>query len=697
MEQAKHRAHTINLLVYSGEEASSACVHHAVETLKCVLEPYYAVTTVSKKALLSEPWMTKTSALVFVGDSDQLYTQGCGSVVSKIQDFVRQEGGGFIGMCAGGTLGASRCEIYSDTSTMRVFRGKTLCFYPGVARDLAFPNAESKSHHSAKVVTLNTDNGTNVKSYYKSACSFISPESYGNVEVLARYSEVKGEMVIEAEDKNEESRDAAVVLCKDGAGTALLIGPQLEKVPEILLAQKERSAYETCVLKELTWDNENRKKFLRNIFARAGLKVNTYDCGAGAVPLTPIYLSVNESSSPKLKQLKARLNSYFVSPNHYNLKSSVDEFEIYEGFENSEMRRYTSTLNRTYSEPKVVVLPNDNESCAPFANTPLFDAAKFFKNKWSNTEYGSILLYGEVVTSTSAILDSNESFLSLFPQNSVVFMSTNQVKGKGRGGNVWVGPVGTLATTISTTFPLVSPVTGKPFSIAFIQYLSSLALCKAVKTYASGYENIPVKIKWPNDLYIMDPQYYFNNKLGIFDMKPVPLTDMEPSYVKCAGTMINSRPLDGAYSILVGTGLNATNLAPSVSIQLWVDIINDELRKKKNFNGKDLLAAVEHEKLLAMYVNHLNAIMDSFINEGPKGVLNEYYQHWLHSSQIITLTECNSVRAKIVGITEDYGYLIAKELMIGSDDFFTGTVHHLRPDGNTFDIFKGLISKKVYS
>ena len=695
MQQSKHRAHCINLLVYSGEETSPTCVQHTVETLKCLLEPYYAVTTVSKKALLTEPWMAKTSALVFSGDANAPYLNECPLIVSKIQEFVRKEGGVFIGMCTGGSFGASRCETHSDKLNTKVSSGKTLCFYPGIARSPAFPDVDFESQDRARVVTLKADNGTDVKSFYNGGCSFISPESYGNVEVLARYFDEKSELLSGTTQDKETSRDAAVVLCKDGEGTALLIGPQLEKVPELMLACKDKSAYEKGVVKELTWDNQSRKSFLRNIFGRAGLKVNTYDCGAGAVPLTPIFLSVEESSSPKLKELKERLNSYSVSPNHYNLKSDVDEFEIYEGFENIEMRRYTSSLKKTYSEPKVIVLPNDIESCAPFASTPLFDAAKFFENKWTTTEYGSILMYGEVVTSTSAILDNNKSLLSLFPQNSVVFMSTNQVRGTGRGGNVWIGPVGTLATTISTICPLVSPVTHKPFSIPFIQYLSSLALCKAIKTYANGYEHIPVKIKWPNDLYIMDPQYYFNNNLNIFDMAPVPLTDMEPSYVKCSGTMINSRLLNSAYSVLVGTGLNATNTAPSVSVQMWVDIINDQLRKKEGFVEQDLLPAVEHEKLLAMYVNHLNEVIDSFINEGPKGVLNEYYQHWLHSNQIITLTERNSVRAKLVGITEDYGHLIAKELMIGSDDFFTGTVHHLRPDGNTFDIFKGLISKKV--
>ncbi|KAL6947427.1 hypothetical protein ACO0RG_000001 [Hanseniaspora osmophila] len=688
----------MNVLVYNGPGASPVCVHHTVETLRNLLEPYYAVTTISNRALLTEPWMTKTSALVFPGGADIPYTKECQPILSEIQKFVKKKGGLFIGICAGAYWGTSRCEFYENHPTMEVSGNRDLKFYPGIARGPTFPDFHYKSQSGARVVTLNVDNGTKVKSYYNGGCSFISPEAYENVEVLARYTDEKDEMWVQLKSENEKSKDAAVVLCSQGKGKALLIGPHPENVPEIMLKSKEDGPYDTNLLKELILDNQNRKTFLRYILAKAGLKVNDSDTYSSAVPLTPIYLSVDKKPSPRLKELKTHLTPDLVDVDHYHLKSNVDEFDIYEGFMNPKVKSFTSSpYDRTYSDPKVIVFPSDNESCVPTAKTPKFDAEKYFANKWPTTEYGSMLLYGEVVTSTSAILDNNKSLLSMFPQNSVVFLGTHQVMGRGRGGNIWVGPEGTMATTICTSFPLTSPVTGKPLSIVFVQYLSSLALCKTIKTYAKGYENIPVKIKWPNDLYIMDPQYYYNNKLDIFNMKPVPLNDIEPSYVKSSGTLINTNFMNGSYTVLVGTGLNATNIAPSVSVQRWVDIINEELRKRSDFDEKDLLPDVEHEKLLALYVNHLNETINSFINVGPKGVLGEYYENWLHSSQIITLTEHNSVRAKIVGITEDYGLLIAKELMVGSDDVFTGTVHHLQPDGNTFDIFKGLISKKVYN
>jgi Biotin-(acetyl-CoA carboxylase) ligase len=36
--------------------------------------------------------------------------------------------------------------------------------------------------------------------------------------------------------------------------------------------------------------------------------------------------------------------------------------------------------------------------------------------------------------------------------------------------------------------------------IVFIQYLAAMAVVKGIKSYDKGYENMPVKLKWPNDI-----------------------------------------------------------------------------------------------------------------------------------------------------------------------------------------------------
>ena len=36
--------------------------------------------------------------------------------------------------------------------------------------------------------------------------------------------------------------------------------------------------------------------------------------------------------------------------------------------------------------------------------------------------------------------------------------------------------------------------------VVFLQYLAALAIVQGIKTYDVGYKDLPVKLKWPNDI-----------------------------------------------------------------------------------------------------------------------------------------------------------------------------------------------------
>ena len=36
--------------------------------------------------------------------------------------------------------------------------------------------------------------------------------------------------------------------------------------------------------------------------------------------------------------------------------------------------------------------------------------------------------------------------------------------------------------------------------VIFLQYLAALAIVEGIKTYDKGYGNLPVRLKWPNDI-----------------------------------------------------------------------------------------------------------------------------------------------------------------------------------------------------
>lgn len=61
--------------------------------------------------------------------------------------------------------------------------------------------------------------------------------------------------------------------------------------------------------------------------------------------------------------------------------------------------------------------------------------------------------------------------------------------------------------------------------------------------------------------------------------------------------------------------------------------------------------------------------------------------------QIVTLEAEGGVRARIKGITRDYGLLVAEEL--GWEDRPTGRKWELQSDSNSFDFFRGLVKRKI--
>jgi biotin--protein ligase len=61
--------------------------------------------------------------------------------------------------------------------------------------------------------------------------------------------------------------------------------------------------------------------------------------------------------------------------------------------------------------------------------------------------------------------------------------------------------------------------------------------------------------------------------------------------------------------------------------------------------------------------------------------------------QIVTLETEGGARARIKGITTDWGLLVAEEL--GWQDRPTGKKWSLQSDSNSFDFFRGLLKRKV--
>jgi biotin--protein ligase len=277
-----------------------------------------------------------------------------------------------------------------------------------------------------------------------------------------------------------------------------------------------------------------------------------------------------------------------------------------------------------------------------------------------NASFGTHLMYGEVVTSTNSLLEKNPSLLRSLP-NGFTLTATTQIAGRGRGGNVWIAPPGALmfSTVLHHSFTL-----SQRAPVIFVQYLSALAIVQGIKGYAPGYDKMPVKLKWPNDIYAQLPGSSNN---------PV---------VKIGGILVNSSYSGSNFDVVCGIGLNLSNALPTTSLNLLAGSQNPPL---KPFTP---------EKLLASILAHFETLYTTFCQVGfSREMEEEYYGNWLHSDQIVTLETEGGIKARIKGITRDWGLLLAEEL--GWEDRPTGRLVTLQSDSNSFDFFRGLVRRKV--
>lgn len=70
-----------------------------------------------------------------------------------------------------------------------------------------------------------------------------------------------------------------------------------------------------------------------------------------------------------------------------------------------------------------------------------------------------------------------------------------------------------------------------------------------------------------------------------------------------------------------------------------------------------------------------------------------YYKLWLHNHKIVTLEQYENVKAIIRGVSKDYGMLVVEE--VDRNNRPLGKIFELQPDGNSFDMLKGLLKKKL--
>lgn len=664
----------LNVLVYCGPGTTPPCVDQCVETFRLLFSPYYAVSTVTDRVLKEQPWEPKTAILIIPGGADLPITRLFkGEINDRIKRFV-QKGGKFIGICSGAYYSSGRCEFEVGNPEMEVSGARDLKFFPGPCRGGVAKGFHYGSERGSRVLEVKVnekllpDIPSSAHLYVNGGGMFVNAHKYPNVQVLCTYADK-----LDVED-DPEGTLAASVLCTVGRGKALLFGPHPEFNPDLLTPDPAIPSFDQ-VIKSLKSTNKSRIEFLRAALKTLDVKVN--DKVYERPKLTPLYLtSVDHTSGTELvNKLESSLG--------YQIQNIIDvgsdKFAI-----NKSCEYPNTAINESVQEDPQTAIKNVylcEEKVPGSSLTPFFDIAKFkdyliefYKSAnepLTKESIGNTFMYGEVVTSTSVLMDSNFKLLPLLPSGFTI-AGTIQILGKGRSGNYWVNPRGVLPSSSLLKMPQKNAVNAP---VVFVQYLSSMAYTQALLEYDAGYEEVPVNIKWPNDIYIKLPQY-----IG----KEIDKNLKEVTHAKIGGILVNTNIIDNEFYLIVGAGINVSNAAPTTSVNLVISAMNEHYEK---IGSAKRLDPIQEEKLLAKYLSIFNAMFEKFKYSGFKPFLPDYYKLWFHSNQIVTLNDEGKVQAKICGITPDWGMLMAKDLK-------TGNIYELQPDGNSFDMFNGLISQK---
>lgn len=628
----------MNVLVYSGPGSSSEATKQALTALRQFVSPYYAVTTVTDSQILHEPWEECTSLLVIPGGADLPYCKQLnGKGNDRIKKYVRQ-GGNFWGLCAGAYYGSAFCEFGKGTP-LEVSGPRELAFYSGIARGPVYNGFEYGTNKGTRAASVITPDGEKFKSFFNGGCAFIGKDP--KAEVLLRY-------VDKPECESEDPEPPAVLHVPFGKGHVILAGVHPEYSMDTLVAHDLRSD----IREDLIASNDARMNFFRTLLAKCNLRYNT-DASAPPTKTPLLFTCMDKHLLPTVSSTMKRLSQDIVDS---KLEDSHDTFLFCEP---------RSLANRADDKSITMVGVYDDATTPPAISTPYFNLHLYYTRLQEQEKHlhvtpsgiGRAVMYAEIVTSTSTLIDRNPKMLRLLPHGLVV-LGTQQTQGRGRGGNVWVNPVGVLPVSGILRVPQAE----LRQSLVFVQYLISMAIVDALHSFGPEYKKLGVRLKWPNDIYI----------------------EKDDSYVKIGGVLVTLNILDGTFVLAFGAGTNVCNLAPSTSINTSIDNYNAKHGKK--------LQPVSQEELLARMLARLDEMWVVFLDLGFAPFEQHYYELWLHSDKVVRLDQYNNAKAMVKGITLDTGMMIVQEVNdLGNP---TGNTWELQPDGNSFDMLKGLIKKK---
>ncbi|XP_067653494.1 biotin--protein ligase-like [Haliotis asinina] len=421
------------------------------------------------------------------------------------------------------------------------------------------------------------------------------------VEVLAR--------------ENQERKPVMIGISTHGSngGKAVLSQLYLERDPS-------EATMDPDTFDQLKCNNSVRIEILQYIFKWLGL-----DCSQqGVPPLTPASLLTNSQKTKDmfLSSLQNRLKGGCLTSRSVNLEFAA-----------------TDVHNVTVSGSHLPVTTSGSQK------HKYFNEEVYWKNLKTSC-LGQVVLYADVIPTTMALF---EGLQFCVPESvGVVAIAGRQTSGKGRGGNAWLSPEGCAMFSLHVRVPTNSQLGQR---VTFLQHITSLSVVSSINSM-TGYENLDLRLKWPNDIY-------YSNKM------------------KLGGVIVSSTVMGSTFHAVIGCGFNVANSNPTICI-------NDIIQQYNKVHGTDL-PPCSTDQLIARTVTNIERFITDFESYGHGQFCEKYYKRWLHSGVRVTVESESNQEVTIIGM-DNFGYL-----EVETD---SGRKFSVQPDGNTFDMMRNLISVK---
>lgn len=253
----KDRSEKHNIYVYADDGVSPESLSHTLAFFKSLAHTSYSIKTIRADTLIEQKWQKKAALLVIPGGADIPYTKKLNGRGNKIiKDYVNN-GGKFLGICAGSYFGSSRVEFDKD-GPLEVIGDRELAFFPGAAVGPILGQFKYRSHYGAKAADI-IYQGRKLCVFYNGGPYFTPYKEDKNTEILAYYD-------------NKAQLLPAILQVQVGKGKALLSGVHFEYDAKKL--NPENTFLQSIIPKLLT-GNSQRLELGRYILNTLGIMQKT--------------------------------------------------------------------------------------------------------------------------------------------------------------------------------------------------------------------------------------------------------------------------------------------------------------------------------------------------------------------------------------------------------------------------------------